>query len=571
MRRVLIAISVSVVVVSVITATFLVIRHRNSSSVTQLVQNSPKASASSLPVSEYISAALVSSTQHKTDRADFLVSLAKKQSDISTVVLVGTASAEAKTIVEVSGVKTGIDSLANTVVTRNEDLKNNVLDEVAAETLAAFQHASQAHVLLSSSITSLQVTSVVNALKTDCAHCLIIAFSNLSQGLPASVADLHDTVTERVLDNVDTAAIWNRPEFESPPVVAFLMEWASVQNTLSFQQISRTNSGEPVTDPDATTTSQLLGYYQAGDKTVPKNSVNFLIGGDMMFGRGVQYIYWPTGMNSTVANLGERLFWGTDAGIINLEGPVSKTHVPDTPFQQDLVFNFSPESVGALSFMHVNVASQANNHSANHGAAGLQSTRDLLTAANINPLGGPTDADVDRTVDIKGQNITLHIIGVHCLETQPSLADLIKKLKATANDRVLVFPHCGVEYQPKHSSTQQTLYRSWIDQGADVVIGAHPHVIEDAEMYKGKPIIYSLGNLLFDQSFSVPTQQGMLIGGQFTDDTLTIFGLPVQLSRYRPQLMTGVTKTSLLDSLYAPLAAEKTDSPAGTVLTFSLK
>lgn len=71
---------------------------------------------------------------------------------------------------------------------------------------------------------------------------------------------------------------------------------------------------------------------------------------------------------------------------------------------------------------------------------------------------------------------------------------------------VIVTPHRGIEYQTKHHPIQETLAKYWIDCGADAIIGTHPHVVQDIDFYKKKPIIYSLGNFLFDQSFEGTTK-----------------------------------------------------------------
>ena len=111
---------------------------------------------------------------------------------------------------------------------------------------------------------------------------------------------------------------------------------------------------------------------------------------------------------------------------------------------------------------------------------------------------------------------------------------------------MLVFPHWGIEYEPIHSSAQEKLAHAWIDAGADLVIGGHPHVTQDAEIYKNKPIFYSLGNLLFDQDFSDPTQRGLIIAGKITDDNIELVLLPTISKKYKPELMTGAEKTAVI-------------------------
>ena len=107
---------------------------------------------------------------------------------------------------------------------------------------------------------------------------------------------------------------------------------------------------------------------------------------------------------------------------------------------------------------------------------------------------------------------------------------------------------------------------SWIDAGADLVIGAHPHVIQDAEVYKNRPIFYSLGNLLFDQTFSKETQQGLLIAGEITNNSIRLFALPIESSKLKPALIRDEAKAKLLDTLYAPVTAFVKSEPGGRVV-----
>ncbi|MFA6521905.1 MAG: CapA family protein, partial [Candidatus Gracilibacteria bacterium] len=87
----------------------------------------------------------------------------------------------------------------------------------------------------------------------------------------------------------------------------------------------------------------------------------------------------------------------------------------------------------------------------------------------------------------------------------------IKKVRPES-DFIVILPHWGVEYARKPTVGQIKEARMFIDAGADLIIGTHPHVIETIEEYKGKYIFYSLGNFIFDQYFSVDTMQGLAVG-----------------------------------------------------------
>jgi AmmeMemoRadiSam system protein B len=413
-----------------------------------------------------------------------------------------------------------------------------------------------------------KVMALHDALKVHCAGCLMVSSVDFSHYQPALLADLHDDLTLRALQGLDAETLMAKAEVDSPAALALATKWAASHQTPKFHLAGHTNSGVLAGSPDIETTSHVFGWYETGEPIEPEKSVSFTIGGDMMFGRYIAHKFLPK-LTTSVELLGERLFWGTDAGIVNLEGPISDQPVPDDIRPNNLIFNFPPQAIPALKFMKVNAASQANNHSANAGSKGLETTRALLAQAGIQPCGGPDDGGISRVAKFVGQGLTLYVIGVHTLSSEPDLGPLIREIKQDATSRVIIFPHWGSEYVLNdHTGRQAAEARAWIDAGADLVIGAHPHVIEDMEVYRGKPIIYSVGNLLFDQAFSQATQQGLIISGKFTTSGLTLFALPIQSRDYRPVVMRGQPKQTIISKLYQPVQTFLHQSISGAKLFF---
>jgi poly-gamma-glutamate synthesis protein (capsule biosynthesis protein) len=123
------------------------------------------------------------------------------------------------------------------------------------------------------------------------------------------------------------------------------------------------------------------------------------------------------------------------------------------------------------------------------------------------------------------------------------------KKEVLTGRKVIVFPHWGVEYQTKHNSTQENLAKSWIDAGALMVVGGHPHVTQDAQIYKNRPIIYSLGNFVFDQFFSPETQQGLLLTGTIEKESLIVTFLPFTDTNVKPKLDSGSIKLARLKQI----------------------
>lgn len=371
------------------------------------------------------------------------------------------------------------------------------------------------------------VQALAKSLDETCHDCLLVASVDFSHYQPAVLANEHDKLTLRALQNLDEDLIRTKAEVDSPPSLQLLMQWARSHETQRFNLWKHTNSGELLHDPDIETTTHIFGYYDHGTQVQPEKRISFLIGGDMMFARGIHYRFQKN-LRESVEHLGDRLFWGTDLALINLEGSISQKSVAPDP-SPTFHFVFPPETAKVLTYLHLNAISLDNNHS-----------------DHVDPRI-PDIPILPTTVEGEGLKIT--VIGINTLWGVKDIKDQISKIKEDSDQRVIIFPHWGVEYAPIHSQQQQDLAHTWIDAGADLVIGSHPHVIQDGEIYKGKPIIYSLGNLLFDQNWSVETQQGMLVGGAFTDDGLELFGLPVISKNFKPELARGALKARLLKKI----------------------
>ena len=118
---------------------------------------------------------------------------------------------------------------------------------------------------------------------------------------------------------------------------------------------------------------------------------------------------------------------------------------------------------------------------------------------------------------IEKNGITIGFVGYHQLIEKgfENVIAEIQRLRPLV-DVLIAYPHWGVEYvTDTPSKLQITEAHDMIDMGVDMVIGAHPHVIQPFELYRGKPIFYSLGNFVFDQYFSRQTMQGLILKGEF--------------------------------------------------------
>jgi len=196
------------------------------------------------------------------------------------------------------------------------------------------------------------------------------------------------------------------------------------------------------------------------------------------------------------------------------------------------------------------MVSLANNHTSNAGKQGFESTKKALGEANIGYFGLSSGYNDDSVYRIEG-SVPVSIIGIMTLSPfdQDSLNQRIKTEKESGRF-VIVYPHWGEEYKTKHVASQKNLATKWITAGADLIVGSHPHVVEDFEIINGKPVIYSLGNFVFDQYFSQETQEGLVIAGEITNEKIILSFLPTKQKNIQMSFMTGEKKTEKIGQIF---------------------
>jgi poly-gamma-glutamate synthesis protein (capsule biosynthesis protein) len=293
-----------------------------------------------------------------------------------------------------------------------------------------------------------------------------------------------------------------------------------------FTQFSQSDQFQAATTSESSANEELL----ASPVSQPEpESIKLLFGGDMMFDRNIRLKMEAAGTEFVLAELNE-LFWQYDSVIANLEGPVtdnSSRSVNSTPGSTDnFFFTFPVEIVPMLKNYNFQIVNIGNNHIHNFGNDGITQTKSNLEAGEIKYFGdsGLETKSDERVLFYPIKDKTLAFVNYN--EFVPNglnktLADL--EFVQNKADLVIVYTHWGAEYQPTANTVIQAQAHSFIDAGADLVIGSHPHVIQQSEVYEGKTIYYSLGNFVFDQYFSPETQTGMLVGVEIMPDLSMTF------------------------------------------------
>lgn len=295
-----------------------------------------------------------------------------------------------------------------------------------------------------------------------------------------------------------------------------------------------------------------LLLQENSDLVVPTPSfapVKILAFGDMMLDRSVRAQINKNGPEYPFALIKDFLK-GNDIVVANAEGPFTNNKsvtlgVKDGP----LVFTFDPAILPTLKKLGFTLLSQANNHTLNFGMAGFRQSASTIEKAGLNWFGDPRNKEIKPYItEIRGEKVAF--IGYHEFAYQ-GMNDILQAIVDAKNVAtfVVVYPHWGEEYRTTFTVAQQKVAHTFIDAGADVVLGAHPHVIEPIEIYKNKLIFYSLGNFIFDQAANAPTGRGLAVRISLEPSFATYSLFPFSIVKQQAALMPLAEKQKELDRL----------------------
>lgn len=287
--------------------------------------------------------------------------------------------------------------------------------------------------------------------------------------------------------------------------------------------------------------------------------------GDMMFDRSIARIINERQDPRTPFEHIASWLRSADVAVGNLEGPIS-----DAGQRQGSIysFRFAPTStLEALRFAGFDILTLANNHIWDYGRRAALDTLALLRGASIDAVGfGHNEDEANAPVIKKVAGATVAFLGftdfygesARATLTSPGLSFLEEtkireQVRATRLrgdiDLIVVSLHWGEEYKTQANERQRRFARELIDDGADLIVGHHPHVAQEVESYtvpsmSGHPgrtgwVAYSLGNFIFDQNFSPDTRHGVILRVTiYQDKTMAVEPLKVRFStEYQPYLV----------------------------------
>ena len=337
---------------------------------------------------------------------------------------------------------------------------------------------------------------------------------------------------------------------------------ASADTTSDTQAAaSSTADSEASANGESENSDSAAGTAKASHDTPVTLTVSVV--GDCTLGTDENFDY-DTSLNAYFESYGKEYFFqnvksifeADDLTIANNEGTFTESYD-----REDKTFAFkAPASfAGIYSCSSVEAVNTANNHSHDYGEQSFQDTMDALDAEGIVHFG----YDETAVMDVKGVKVGL--VGIYelndHLERKQQLEDNINKVKDEGAELVIVIFHWGNEKETVPDSNQTTLGRLAIDLGADLVCGHHPHVLQGVEAYKGKNIVYSLGNFCFGGNSSPSDMDTMIFQQTFTitndgvqDDNVTNI-IPCSISsasdynNYQPTPSQGDEKTRILEKI----------------------
>ena len=329
---------------------------------------------------------------------------------------------------------------------------------------------------------------------------ILMVSSDFSHYLSLNKADEMDEKTAKTIFSKDLkgiAALQNPSQSDCPNCLWILGSIADKENFYNPSVVMHTNSARILDDEKVSETTSHFSMVWFENSTLSLDDI--AVGGDVTLTRAKNIPVLSQKISDWWAGEGPRL--------VNLEGPLAKA----CDSQPNPYLFCNPEALWLEISQIATYWGIMNNHMLDLGKDGFEETKKIIESA------GET-----AVTDTPYENETMRLYAVTAIINPVDEAKsydisdrdkaILAELKSHRDDKLnIVFLHYGTEYQALADDSENRLLESFIDAGADAVIGAHSHVVSDMRIYKGKPIFRSLGNFIFDQSDSVATSTSKLV------------------------------------------------------------
>lgn len=373
---------------------------------------------------------------------------------------------------------------------------------------------------------------------------------------------------------------------ETPVPTPTVTPEATPTSKVESDEITETQAPEATATPstdeggsDVASNDPVSGLPSEDDASGKTVTLNFA--GDVIFSGKAGELLEKKGYDYSYAAL-DGMFKKDDLTIVNLETPVTTGGV--SAANKQFVFKGSPKALDSLKSAGVDAVNLANNHTLDQGEQGLRDTLSHLADRGIPYVGAGLNSEEAYSAQyFERKGIKIALLGFTRVipasdwtagKNKPGLAsvyDSAEGLKAIAAakkkaDLVVVVVHWGKERVEQYDELQQSLGRSFIDAGADLVMGGHPHVLQGIEPYKGKWIAYSTGNFIFTRSTVPATWETAVFQAECNKEAQCSLQLkPMHAELAQPVPMNEVDGQLLLQKVEALSAGRVKISSNGKV------
>jgi len=366
------------------------------------------------------------------------------------------------------------------------------------------------------------------------------------------------------------------PETEAPP------KYTENENTRLIGRESSAQAESAAADTgDASAAGTASG---TGDASGSQADITLTFAGDILFDSHYAIMAsllqrsggTPEIENAFSENILEKMR-GADIFMVNNEFPYSNR---GTPLEnKKYTFRADPSYASLLSDMGVDIVSLANNHMYDHGEIALLDTLDTLTALDMPHIGAGrslaeasapfyftngqvkigivTATQIERLGNPDTKGATDTSAGVFRCMNSENLLNVIGTMQNEC-DFIIAYLHWGTESTEAADEWQKKLAVEVIEAGADLIIGDHPHVLQGISVYEGVPIVYSLGNFLFNSG----AQDTCLVTASVdpvTAELISLQFIPARQESCRTKMLTGEEKTRVLTYMRSISRAEIDD------------
>jgi|BioPla2DNA2_1021312.scaffolds.fasta_scaffold11733_3 poly-gamma-glutamate synthesis protein (capsule biosynthesis protein) len=281
------------------------------------------------------------------------------------------------------------------------------------------------------------------------------------------------------------------------------------------------------------------------------DSMTIFIVGDILLDRGVGEKIEAHGPDYPYLKV-KNILPKADIVFGNLECPITSTGIPalKKPYY---LFKAHPNNSDALSNSGFTVLNLANNHTMDYGREGIMNTIAFLEKSGIKTVGAGKDKNIaHKPLYMEVSGTTIGFLSLSAFPTEgyvfsakkpdvaqldiEALADEVKSAKVNCDVLIVSF-HWGTEFENYPTQNQKQAAYISVENGADLVIGHHPHVLQGMEYYTGTPIFYSLGNFVFDNQEPIGTDETIILKVVINDKSIKNLQIaPIKIVKCQPTI-----------------------------------